>query len=80
MYYPSDFVLGYIENAASLPNEGIKVLAYNKGEFLGGTIFENSIPPSLLIEMIDMYTHTFEVDKVTVVLEDGRRVSKKFTK
>lgn len=26
----------------------------------------------------DMYPQTFEVDKISVVLEDGRRVSKKF--
>lgn len=80
MYYLSDFVLGDIENADSLPNDGIKVLVYNKGEFLGGTIFDSDIPPSLLIETLDMYPKTFELDKITVVLEDGRKVSKKFDK
>lgn len=80
MYYPSDFVLGYIENAASLPDEGIKVLVYNKGEFLGGTIYDSDIPPSLLIEALDMYPQIVECDKISVVLEDGRKVSKKFDK
>lgn len=80
MYYLSDFVLGDIENESSLPGDGIKVLVYNKGEFIGGAIYDSDIPPFLLKEALDMYTHTFEVDKVTVVLEDGRRVSKKFTK
>lgn len=80
MYYPSDFVLGYIENEDSLPNDGIKVLVCNKGEFLGGTAFDNSIPPSLLVDTIDLYAHTLEADKVVVILEDGRKVSKKFTK
>lgn len=78
MYYLSDFVLGDIENENSLPDDGIKVLVYNKGEFIGGTIFDSDIPPSLLIEALDMYPQTFEVDKISVVLEDGRRVSKKF--
>ena len=80
MYYLSDFVLGDFENENSLPNDGIKVLVYNNGEFIGGTIYDSDIPPSLLIEALDMHAHTFEVDKVTVVLEDGRRVSKKFDK
>lgn len=80
MYYPSDFELGYIENESSLPKKGIKVLIYRKGEFIGGTVFDNSIPPSLLIDMLDMYAHTCEADKISVVLEDGRKVSKKFDK
>lgn len=77
MYYPSDFELGYIENENSLPDEGIKVLAYNKGEFLGGAIYDSNIPPFLLKEALDMYPQIVELDKITVVLEDGRKVSKK---
>lgn len=78
MYYLSDFVLGDIENESALPKDGIKVLAYNKGEFLGGVIYASDIPPSLLIEALDMYPQIVELDKITVVLEDGRRASKKF--
>lgn len=80
MYYLSDFVLGDIENENSLPNDGIKVLVYNNGEFIGGTIYDSDIPPSLLIEALDMYPQTLELDKITVVLEDGRRATKKFDK
>ena len=80
MYYLSDYELGAIENADLLPNEGIKVLAYNRGEFLGGAIYDSDIPPFLLKEALDMYPQIIELDKITVVLEDGRRVSKKFTK
>ena len=46
MYYLSDYELGAIENADLLPNEGIKVLAYNRGEFLGGAIYDSDIPRS----------------------------------
>lgn len=78
MYYLSDYELGAIENAESLPEDGIKVLVYNKGEFIGGAIYARDIPPSLLIEALDMYPQIVECDKITVVLWDGRRVSKKF--
>lgn len=80
MYYLSDFVLGDIENESSLPEDGIKVLVYNKGEFIGGAIYDSDIPPFLLKEALDMYPQTFELDKITVVLEDGRRATKKFDK
>ena len=78
MYYLSDYDLGAIENENSLPEAGIKVLVYNKGEFIGGAAYASDIPPSLLIEALDMYPQIAELDKITVVLEDGRRVSKKF--
>lgn len=78
MYYLSDYELGAIENDTSLPEDGIKVLVYNKGEFIGGAIYASDIPPFLLIEALDMYPQIVELDKITVILQDGRKVSKKF--
>lgn len=79
MYYLSDYDLGAIENENSLPEDGIKVLVYNKGEFIGGAVYDSDIPPFLLKEALDMYPQIAELDKIVVVLEDDRRVSKKFT-
>lgn len=78
MHYIYEFVLADIENADSIPNEGIKVLAYNKGEFLGGTAFDSDIPPSLLAEFLEKCHQSSELDKIVVILDDGRKVSKKF--
>lgn len=78
MYYLSDYDLGAIENADALPDEGIKVLVYNKGEFIGGAVYASDIPAFLLKEALDMYPQITELDKITVILEDGRKVSKKF--
>lgn len=78
MYYLSDYELGHIENESSLPEDGIKVLVYNKGEFIGGAIYDSDIPPFLLKEALDMYPQIVELDKITVILQDGRKVSKKF--
>ena len=78
MYYLSDYDLGSIENENVLPEEGIKVLVYNKGQFIGGAIYASDIPSFLFKEALDMYPQIVELDKITVVLEDGRRVSKKF--
>lgn len=78
MYYLSDYDLGAIENADALPDEGIKVLVYNKGEFIGGAVYASDIPAFLLKEALDMYPQIAELDKITVILEDGRKVSKKF--
>ena len=80
MYYLSGYELGSIENDTSLPEDGIKVLVYNKGEFIGGAIYASDIPPFLLIEALDMYPQIVELDKITVILQDGRKVSKKFDK
>lgn len=80
MYYPSDFVLCDFESEDLRPNKGINVLVYKEGKFCCGTAFDNSIPPSLLVDTLDLYAHTLEADKVVVILEDGRKVSKKFTK
>lgn len=78
--YGKDYVLGYIENEEDLQaHKGITVLCY-KGEFCGGTTFSSDIPPSELIDFINMAQHTCDADKIVVVLEDGRKVSKKFTK
>lgn len=78
MYYLSDYDLGSIENENVLPEEGIKVLVYNKGEFIGGAIYASDIPTFLLKEALDMYPQICELDKISVILEDGRKVSKKF--
>lgn len=80
MYYLSDYDLGPIENADVLPDEGIKVLVYNKGEFIGGAVYASDIPAFLLKDALDMYPQIVELDRITVVLEDGRRVTKKFDK
>nr|DAH38011.1 MAG TPA: hypothetical protein [Caudoviricetes sp.] len=55
MYYLSDYDLGPIENADVLPDEGIKVLVYNKGEFIGGAVYASDIPAFLLKDALDMY-------------------------
>lgn len=78
MYYLSDYELGAFENENVLPEEGIKVLVYNKGEFIGGARYASDIPAFLLKDALDMYPQIAELDKIVVVLEDGRRVSKKF--
>lgn len=80
MYYLSDYELGAVENENALPDEGIKVLVYNKGVFIGGAIYASDIPAFLLKDALDMYPQIAELDKITVILEDGRKVSKKFDK
>ena len=79
--YGKDYVLDYIENEEDLQDhKGITMLCYKGDEFCGGTTFSSDIPPFELINFIDMAQHTCEADKVVVVLEDGRKVSKKFNK
>lgn len=79
--YGRDYVLGYLDNEDDLYNhKGIIMLCYKGDEFLGGTVFSSDIPPSELIDYINIAQHTCEADKVTVILEDGRRATKVFTK
>ena len=80
MYYLSDYDLGAIENDTVLPEDGIKVLVYNKGEFIGGAHYASDIPAFLLKDALDMYPQIVELDRITVVLEDGRRATKRFDK
>ena len=80
MYYLSDYELGHIENDTDLPEDGIKVLVYNKGEFVGSAHYASDIPAFLLKDALDMFPQIVELDRITVVLEDGRRATKKFDK
>lgn len=61
-------------------HKGHTVLLYKNGEFLYGVTYSKFIPASVFIDAINIAQHTFEADKVVIVLEDGRRVSKKFDK
>ena len=75
-----DYVVDEFEREDYQHRTGHTVLLYKNGEFLYGVTYSKFIPASLFIDAINISQHTFEADKVVVVLEDGRRVSKKFTK
>lgn len=75
-----DYVVDEFEREDFQHHTGHTVLLYKNGEFLYGVTYSKFIPASLFIDAINISQHTFGADKVTVVLEDGRRVSKKFTK
>lgn len=75
-----DYVVDEFEREELQSHTGHTVLLYKNGEFLYGVTYSKFIPASLFMDAINIAQHTFEADKVVVVLEDGRVVSKKFTK
>ena len=75
-----DYVLAEFEREDYQSQIGRTVLLYKNGEFLYGVTYSKFIPASLFMDAINISQHTYEADKVVVVLEDGRRVSKRFTK
>lgn len=75
-----DYVVDEFEREDLQSHAGHTVLLYKNGEFLYGVTYSKFIPASLFMDAINISKHTFEADNVVVVLEDGRKLSKKFAK